>query len=108
MSAQCDFNIVLSHHGFDHDRLIAQKYSRIDLIIGGHSQTVTKEPELVNKTLIVQAGENGFRTGVLTLFFNNKKLASINNQIVLLKEHDPDHPQIKKLIEQYKYKRQNE
>ena len=107
MSAQCDFNIVLSHHGIDHDRLIARKYSGIDLIIGAHSQTITKEPELVNETLIVQAGENGFRIGVLTLFFNHKKLESVDNQLMLLTEHDPDHPQIIKLIEQYKNERQS-
>jgi 2',3'-cyclic-nucleotide 2'-phosphodiesterase (5'-nucleotidase family) len=102
MSAKCNFIILLSHNGMDNDRLIAQNYSGIDLIIGSHSQTITNEPERVNNTMIVQAGENGFRTGVLSLFFNDKKVQSIKNQLRLLKEKDLDHPEIMKLIEEYK------
>jgi 2',3'-cyclic-nucleotide 2'-phosphodiesterase (5'-nucleotidase family) len=102
MSAQCNFIILLSHNGMDNDRLIAQNYSGIDLIIGSHSQTITREPERENSTMIVQAGENGFRIGVLTLFFNNKKVQSLKNKMILLKEKDPDHPEIMKLIKEYK------
>ena len=102
ISSQCNFIILLSHNGMDNDRLIAKKYSGIDLIIGSHSQTVTQEPEMLNNTMIVQAGENGFRIGVLTLFFHNKKVQSIKNQLILLKEKDPDHPEIIKLIKEYK------
>ena len=101
---QCDYIILLSHSGIDRDHSIAGQHPGINLIIGGHSQTLTKVPEKVNDTYIVQAGENGFRIGTLSLIFENKKCSSINNQVLLLKENAPDQPEIMKLIEEYKKK----
>ena len=101
MSTVCDFSILLSHSGYRRDKELAVAYPEIDLIIGGHSQTLTKKEERIGKTMLVQAGENGYRVGVLSLNFSEKKLKSVENKIYLLKKTSTDHPAVKKLIQEY-------
>ncbi len=71
-----DFTILLSHLGLDQDKIIAQKFPAIDLIIGGHSQDVLKEALHVNKTNIVQAGSDGYYLGKTELHFSKKNILS--------------------------------
>ena len=54
-----DFTILLTHIGFEEDKTLAAILDPawgVDVIIGGHSHTLPKEPALVNDILIVQAG----------------------------------------------------
>jgi len=48
--------IALSHLGLRHDRLLAQRVPRIDLILGGHSHDTLHEPEYAGGVPIVHAG----------------------------------------------------
>ena len=71
----CDLVICLSHLGYspeNHsdpmcDKIVAEKVNGIDLIIGGHSHTMLKEPVIINKTPIVQVGYKGGRIGRIDL-----------------------------------------
>ena len=51
--------IALSHLGLQHDRLLAQRVPRLDLILGGHSHDTLPEPEVVGGVPIVHAGPYG-------------------------------------------------
>jgi 2',3'-cyclic-nucleotide 2'-phosphodiesterase (5'-nucleotidase family) len=51
--------IALSHLGLPHDRLLAQRVPRLDLILGGHSHDTLHEPEVVEGVPIVHAGPYG-------------------------------------------------
>ncbi|MGB9857042.1 MAG: bifunctional metallophosphatase/5'-nucleotidase [Dictyoglomaceae bacterium] len=62
-----DLVIVLSHLGFDADKVLAEKVSGIDVIVGGHSHTVVTNPQVVRGVIITQAGYNGIYLGVLEL-----------------------------------------
>ena len=62
-----DLLVVLSHQGLDEDRLLATRCVGIDVIIGGHSQSLLVPPEMINGTIICQAGKNGENLGVLLL-----------------------------------------
>ncbi|HTD32958.1 MAG TPA: hypothetical protein VK665_04820, partial [Candidatus Elarobacter sp.] len=42
--------------GLRHDRLLAQRVPRLELILGGHSHDTLSEPEVVNGVPIVHAG----------------------------------------------------
>jgi len=71
---QCDIIICLSHLGFDAefldditDKILAEKVSGIDFIIGGHTHKLIEEPVIVNDTKIVQAGKKGIYVGKLTI-----------------------------------------
>jgi len=51
--------IALSHLGLPHDRRLAQRVPRLDLILGGHSHDTLREPEVVGGVPIVHAGPYG-------------------------------------------------
>jgi 2',3'-cyclic-nucleotide 2'-phosphodiesterase (5'-nucleotidase family) len=66
----CDVVICLSHLGIEPDRQGLAWVPGIDVIVGGHSHTAMFEPEIVNDTIIVQAGEFGKHLGELVLDVN--------------------------------------
>lgn len=51
--------IALSHLGLPHDRLLAQRVPRLELILGGHSHDTLHEPEIAGGVPIVHAGPYG-------------------------------------------------
>ena len=108
MNTECDFNILLSHNGYLQDKEIADAFPDIDLIIGGHSQTLIEKEEKIGKTILVQAGENGYRVGVISLNFSGNKLKSAENKVYLLRKKSTDHPMVKKLIQEYHNVRKNQ
>lgn len=79
----CHFVICLSHLGYDYDDRIcdvklAQATKDIDLILGGHSHTFMKEPDirrnLEGKEVIInQAGWGGILLGRIDVFFEKKR-----------------------------------
>jgi len=64
---ECDLVIVLSHGGLDSDTILATVISGVDIIIGGHSQSLISPPEVVNGIPICQAGKNGENLGLIVL-----------------------------------------
>jgi len=101
MSPECDYIVLISHSGLDKDEQLAERFPNINLIIGGHSQILTKKPKVVGETVIVQGGESGYRLGTIYLTFNNNKLKNLKNKFILLDKDIPDHPEIVKLIKEY-------
>ncbi len=73
LEKSCDYILVLSQMGIDKDKEIAKKWSDIDLIIGGHSQTLLSKPVVIGKCRIVQAGSYARRVGEISLSFNSSK-----------------------------------
>ncbi|MEI6971587.1 MAG: hypothetical protein WCL44_08720 [bacterium] len=62
-----DLVVVLSHQGVEADRKLAESLAGIDIIIGGHSQSIVCPPEMINSVAICQAGKNGENLGILAL-----------------------------------------
>jgi 2',3'-cyclic-nucleotide 2'-phosphodiesterase (5'-nucleotidase family) len=48
--------IAMSHLGLPHDRILAERVPRLDLILGGHSHDTLSQPEYVGGVPIVHAG----------------------------------------------------
>ena len=81
----CDLIICISHLGHQYqidkisDTKLAKLTSNIDLIIGGHTHTLLKEPLILNNSLgkeviINQVGSNGVYVGKIDFnFINNNK-----------------------------------
>lgn len=67
LEAQSDLIVVLSHLGYDGDRLLARTVDGIDVIVGGHSHVFLERPDRVNGVLIVQAGAKGQVLGKLVI-----------------------------------------
>jgi len=72
---KCDVIILLTHQGIDKDKILAQKVSGIDFIIGGHKQELTKYPIEVEGTTILQAGGNGNWQGELIIYMDGKSIS---------------------------------
>ena len=54
-----DLTVLLTHIGFENDCKLAELLDPewgVDLIIGGHSHTILKEPAKINDILVTQAG----------------------------------------------------
>lgn len=99
---EVDLLIVLSHSGYEEDISLAKQIKGIDLIIGGHSQTLVKNPAGPNNTLIVQAGEKGQYLGKIDIKFDEKKkISSYQYQLFPLTKDIPDDKEVRALITEY-------
>lgn len=89
---RCDLVICLSHLGYKYendkvsDRVLAQNVEGIDLIIGGHTHTFLKKPEMIlrdkrGQTLINQVGFAGINLGRIDFFLSDKKVRSTQRLI---------------------------
>ncbi|MBP7653926.1 redoxin domain-containing protein [Candidatus Dependentiae bacterium] len=102
LKTECDLVILLSHSGFSNDKLIAEKINDIDIIIGGHSQTLLSEPCKINNTYILQAGKDGYNVGRFDVFMNSdKKIEKTKNKMRLLTDSIKPDSKILKMIEYY-------
>jgi len=63
--------VGITHSGVDEDRELAREVPGIDVIVGGHSDTVLYKPILQGDTIIVQAGSLGMYLGQLELAYNS-------------------------------------
>ena len=103
LSATSDQKVVrvlLSHAGFETDKKIAGIFGDIDIIIGGHSQTVVDKPAKVNGVVIVQAGGNAGYVGVIKLKMRRKSVRISSYELHPITLSLPGHPEMLKLIDQ--------
>ncbi len=97
-----DLVILLSHAGYEADIELEKKLEDVDVIVGGHSQTLVAEPRRGGNAVVVQAGANGARIGILELSFHGGKPRVIKNSFRLPDEHRPaDDPRIRRIIDRY-------
>ncbi|MCM3172736.1 5'-nucleotidase C-terminal domain-containing protein [Paenibacillus sp. MER 99-2] len=68
--------IALTHLGYSEDLKLAETVKGIDIVVGGHSHTILKEPIVVGSedepTLVVQTGEYDVSLGKLDVTFNEE------------------------------------
>lgn len=65
---KCDLIICVSHAGYTTDKALAGKSEYLDIIIGGHSHTFMKEPDMLKNSLgkdvmVYQTGKYGVNVG---------------------------------------------
>ena len=96
------FRILLSHSGFDQDQLYARRFPEIDLIIGGHSQTLLDTLTVVNGVPIAQAGGAAAYIGEVRFTRSGGEYAPSHYQLHALTLDMPDHPKIIALVQAYK------
>lgn len=59
--------VLLSHLGYDEDVHLVKDFSELNVILGGHTHTILKEPTQVGSVSICQAGQYGRFVGHLSL-----------------------------------------
>ena len=94
--------ILLSHSGFEADLELEKTMRGVDVIVGGHSQTLVKQPYRGHNAVVVQAGANGAHIGILELALPPGGPRVLKNSFRTPDEHRPaDDPRIRRIIERY-------
>lgn len=105
MKDRTDYNIVLSHQGYDVDLTFATRISGVGLIIGGHSHTELEVPTDVQGVKIVQTGSYGANVGKIVLEFiaspAGAKLVNMSYKLIPVEDSIPDDPDIVALLKPY-------
>ncbi len=99
--SESTFKILLSHSGYDADRELALSYPEIDLIVGGHSQTILDSLIIVNGVPIVQAGGYAGYVGEIRVRAEGASFEIIEHHLHPMPPEAPDNPVVLKLIDQY-------
>ncbi|MBC7235184.1 MAG: metallophosphatase [Chloroflexi bacterium] len=105
VKGRVDLVIVLSHLGLDQDKALAQAVPGIDVIVGGRSRTLMRQPERVGQTVIVQMGYDGEWLGRLDLTFRKAAepvVKSAQLEILFMRPEVPDAPDLAELVADYK------
>jgi len=102
VQAQSDVVILLSHIGFEEDRLLAEAVPGIDIIIGGRTRQIMTAPERVGQTIIVQMGYDGEWMGKLHVAWNSERqITGASVEVLDLGPNVRDNPELAELVESY-------
>lgn len=85
LRSEHDLVIALTHIGIKQDRELAEKVPGIDLILGGHTHTITHEPERVGNTCILHHGFYVHYVGKVNIEFSSGKVELTSELIPLAK-----------------------
>ena len=100
---QVDLIVVLSHQGLAEDKATAMWVGGIDVIVGGHSGDVLRDPVKVGRTLIVQAGKNAEYIGALDLTLDQEGgIVRYKNEITPLTAQIPNDREVAEIAEDYR------
>ena len=99
-----NYVILLSHLGLFQDKILAEKVSGIDMILGGHSEDVLKDPIMHNHSLIFQTGSKGYNLGEFSLKppFQDDTLSYAHRFYEMNASFDPGCAEIQKIISVFK------
>ncbi|MFK7692954.1 bifunctional metallophosphatase/5'-nucleotidase [Paenibacillus sp. HJGM_3] len=100
LKKKVDHVVVVSHIGIETDREIAKQVPGIDLIVGGHTHTPIRTPELVNGTYIVQDWEYGKSLGRADLYYMNDELVAFEGGLTEYNESVAEDPQVAEMVKQ--------
>jgi len=102
LRGKVDVLIVLSNLGLEEDKALAAAVAGIDIIIGGNSRRLMKEPERVGNTLIVQQGYKGEWLGRLQVTYDaNRQPASFAAEAVALTDSFGDDQEMSALVKKW-------
>jgi 5'-nucleotidase / UDP-sugar diphosphatase len=101
LAVKVDAVIGLTHHGFRSDTTMAALYPWFDVIIGGHSHTLTLEPQEHNGVLVTQAGSNMDYIGKVTLVFRGSELVEKRGEMISVSSITERNSELDSLVAEY-------
>ena len=100
---ECDVLVVLSHLGFEQDISLASRVSGIDVIVGGHTHTLLREPRIVNGTIITQSRSFGEFIGRLDLEYQGGSLNNFSYKLIPTDFSVPEDPDVKAWLDRQRF-----
>lgn len=104
LRSQVDLLVVLSHLGIEADHALAQAVPGIDIIVGGNTRQLMREPDRIGNTLIVQQGYRGEWVGRLNATFVQGEPIDYTEELIVLNPDYADDADVKKLVDVYREK----
>jgi len=103
VEGQSDVVVLLSHLGLEEDLGLALALPEVDIIVGGRSKVLMREPELVGDTIIVQAGYSGEWIGRVQVGFDQQgRVLGAESEFITLSPDVGDDAELKALVDEYK------
>jgi len=90
--------IALSHLGIEGDKKLAGNMGELDLIIGGHSHSLIRNPSLENGVLIAQAGAHADYLGRIDIVVKDGKILEKKGLVIDLDDIKTSNKEVDKLI----------
>lgn len=97
----CNIFIALTHLGFEKDQELAKQIPQLDLILGGHSHTLTKPAFIVDNTTIMQAGSNVRNLIKATVYLVDGKIVKLTPEMLSITSYQEQDTAITRKIIQY-------
>lgn len=97
--SKADFIIAMVHLEDDEEKRIASAFPEIRLIVGGHNH-LALGPIWLDKTLVAKTGVSGQNVGRVNLQFENKKLVSMDAELIPVSNVRPD-PDIVRILQPF-------
>jgi len=94
-----DLYVALTHLGNSSDNNLANNFPYFDLIIGGHSHSINNQ--IVNNIPVFQAGSNLNKLGKIKLIIKNRKIESLNYELIDLNNYSNYDSTLKNVIDSY-------
>jgi 2',3'-cyclic-nucleotide 2'-phosphodiesterase (5'-nucleotidase family) len=93
--------ILVSHLGSAVDQKVAESLRGINVIVGGHDHVKISPPQVVNDTIIVQAGDFGQYLGRLDLILDSEtgSVAQHTGELIPVEEDVPGDPAAQAAVE---------
>ncbi|MGC9359588.1 MAG: hypothetical protein ACP5G7_04320 [Anaerolineae bacterium] len=103
VAAQSDVVVLLSHVGLYDDKLLAERFSAIDVIVGGRNARRMVAPEIIGETAIVQLGARGEEIGLLQIALDDDSMPIAHRWRVLpLGSEYPNDAAMSALVHRYR------
>ncbi|WP_171056417.1 bifunctional metallophosphatase/5'-nucleotidase [Paenibacillus sinopodophylli] len=98
---QVDVVVVMSHLGINADKLMAEKLTGIDLILGAHTHHLLEEPIVIRDTTICAAGKFGEYLGRVEIGFDSISSRPLFRAAVVPMAAYAEHPEAADIIGSY-------
>lgn len=93
--------IALTHLGYETDESLAGKMPELDVIVGGHSHTLVKDPRETNGVLIAQAGGSAKYLGRIELLLENGRVIKKSGKVIDVSSIENEIPELKEKIAKF-------
>ena len=97
----CNAVFLLSHCGYEEDREIAEKFPKLDAIIGGHSHTRVAEKQLIGDVMVTQAEAKVKFVTLSTFTFIDGVLVDKDMELLSIKNFPKRNAEVQAMVDEY-------
>lgn len=97
----CNIFIALTHLGFEKDLELAEALPQLDLILGGHTHTLTKPAHIANGVTIMQSGSGVRSLGKTTVYLVDNTIVKVVPEMITINTFKGSDEKINRKLEVY-------